>query len=129
MIADYPFPVERSADSLARNREIAQRTTPAAVRRMIGAVALSNAILQAEVERAPEPAKAVLSVRGKNALRDVYQTEIVDRDNAQLPGDVVVELLPSAEERIIPMTTIRDSVDVALAFESMFSDLSYGNMY
>ena len=124
VIADYPFPVERSADSLARNREIAQRTTPAAVRRMIGAVALSNAILQAEVERAPEPAKAVLSVRGKNALRDVYQTEIVDRDNAQLPGDVVVELLPSAEERIIPMTTIRDSVDVALAFESMFSDLS-----
>ncbi len=124
VIADYPFPVERSADSLARNREIAQRTTPATVRRKIGAVALSNAILQAEVERAPEPAKAVLSVRGKNALRDVYQTEIVDRDNAQLPGDVVVELLPSAEERIIPMTTIRDSVDVALAFESMFSDLS-----
>ncbi len=124
VIAEYPFPVNKDPDTLARQREAAQRTTPAIVRRSVAAFTLSRDRLQAEISQTSDPASSILAGRGMAALKAAYDADIIDLDNAQLPGDVIVELLPSAEERILPMSSIRDSIDVALSFESTFSDLA-----
>ncbi|MCX6139402.1 MAG: hypothetical protein NTX15_00960, partial [Candidatus Kapabacteria bacterium] len=121
--ADYPFPVPTAPDSVASRRETAQRSTPAPVRRRIDAAQVSASILQSEISTSSEAASAILSTRGRTILKIAYKGDIIDRDNAQLPGDVVVELLPSAEERLVPKEEIRDSADIALALESSFSDL------
>ncbi|HLP27022.1 MAG TPA: HDIG domain-containing protein [Candidatus Didemnitutus sp.] len=124
VIAEYPFPVNKDPDTLARQREAAQKATPATVRRTVAAFNISRDRLQSEIGRSTDPASSILAGRGMAALKAAYDADIIDLDNAQLPGDVIVELLPSAEERILPMSSIRDSIDVALSFESSFSDLT-----
>lgn len=124
VIADYPFPVNKDPDTLARQREAAQKATPATVRRTVAAFNISRDRLQSEIGRSTDPASSILAGRGMAALKAAYDADIIDLDNAQLPGDVIVELLPSAEERILPISSIRDSIDVALSFESSFSDLT-----
>lgn len=124
VIAEYPFPVPVAPDSLAQRRAASQMATPAPVRRRPDASRMSAEIIQTEINNASDAAASVLSGRGKLVLNGVYQGDIIDRDNAQLPGDVVIEVLPSAEELLLPLNEIRDSADVALAIESSFSDLN-----
>ncbi|MBK7577298.1 MAG: HDIG domain-containing protein [Ignavibacteria bacterium] len=126
VIAEYPFPVNKDIDTLAKQREAAQAATPATVRRTTDALQQARTRLQSEIGRASDPASSILAGRGLAALTSAYNGEIIDRDNAQLPGEVVIELVSSAEELVLPVTSLRDSIDVALSFESSFSDLAEG---
>jgi len=123
VVAEYPFPVLKNTDSLARERRDAESKTPSSVREQPNAATQATARLQSEIARTEGPASSILKTRGAVSLKSAYGSEIIDRDIAQLPGGIVVVEKTGGQERIVPLESIRDSVDIALTFESTFSDV------
>lgn len=123
VMADYPFPVLKKPDSLARERREAELRTPASVVAQTNAGTTALTRLRSEIARSTGIAKTVLASRGASTLKAAYNTEIIDRDIALLPGNVLLLHRDLGLEQIIPIESVRDSNDIAQAFETTFADL------
>ena len=123
VIAEYPFPVLKDADSLAVERARAQSSEPARVRRTANGQEIALARLSNVAVRLPSNAASIVLSRGRTLLNEMYQREILDGDDARISGDVLLELGPSGSEQIIARDNVRDSIDAAMTIDARLTDV------
>ncbi len=123
VIAEYPFPVLKDADSLAVERARAQSSEPARVRRTANGQEIALARLSNVALRLPSSAASIVLSRGRTLLNEMYQREILDGDDARISGDVLLELGPSGSEQIIARDNVRDSIDAAMTIDARLTDV------
>ncbi len=123
VIAEYPFPVLKDADSLAVERARAQSSEPARVRRTANGQEIALARLSNVAVRLTSNAASIVLSRGRTLLNEMYQREILDGDDARISGDVLLELGPSGSEQIIARDNVRDSIDAAMTIDARLTDV------
>ncbi len=124
VVAAYPFPVTKNADSLAQERARAQTAEPARVRRTFNAQEISLARASNLASRLNASAANVVLTRGRAILNDVYTREIIDGDDARIPTDIVLELGTNGSETVILRSSVRDSIDVAMTIDARLTDIA-----
>lgn len=123
VVATYPFPVTKDADSLAVERARAQTSEPARVRRTVNAQEIALARLSNLTSRLSASASALATTRGRSILLDIYQREILDGDDARIPTDIVLEISGDGAETVVSRSAIRDSLDAAMTIDARLTDV------
>ncbi len=123
VVAAYPFPVTKNADSLAIERARAQSSEPARVRRTQSAQDVALARLSSLTSRLNASAAGIANTRGRSILLDIYQREILDGDDARIPTDIVLEVSGDGAETVVSRSAIRDSLDAAMTIDARLTDV------
>lgn len=123
IVAAYPFPVSKNADSLAQERARAQSSEPARVRRTPNAQEIAFSRISTVAARLNPTAGGIVLSRGRAILNDIYQRDIIDGDDARIPTDIVLELGVNGSETVLSRSGIRDSLDAAVTIDARLTDL------
>lgn len=123
IVAAYPFPVSKNADSLAQERARAQSSEPARVRRTPNAQEIAFSRISTLAARLNPTAGGIVLSRGRAILNDIYQRDIIDGDDARIPTDIVLELGVNGSETVLSRSGIRDSLDAAVTIDARLTDL------
>jgi len=123
IVAAYPFPVSKNADSLAQERAHAQSSEPARVRRAPNAEEIAFSRISTVAARLNPTAGGIVLSRGRAILNDIYQRDIIDGDDARIPTDIVLELGVNGSETVLSRSGIRDSLDAAVTIDARLTDL------
>lgn len=123
IVAAYPFPVSKNADSLAQERAHAQSSEPARVRRTPNAEEIAFSRISTVAARLNPTAGGIVLSRGRAILNDIYQRDIIDGDDARIPTDIVLELGVNGSETVLSRSGIRDSLDAAVTIDARLTDL------
>ncbi len=124
VVAEYPFPVPKDPDAISRERRRVEERTPAVFRRNVGAKEQATTKLMEELRQADPQMASTLSVRGKEILRNLYTSEIINANRSVLPEGILIEVASPSEERIHSLSDITDSASAKSAIESTFADLT-----
>lgn len=123
IVAAYPFPVSKNADTLAQERARAQSSEPARVRRTPNAQEIAFSRISTVAARLNPTAGGIVLSRGRAILNDIYQRDIIDGDDARIPTDIVLELGVNGSETVLSRSGIRDSLDAAVTIDARLTDL------
>lgn len=125
VVADYPFPVPRHEEAIERDRALAVAQVPAVVRRVSNAAERSRRTFASRAQSSQYlSASPQLRQRCVEALNALYRNDIIDKHRVHDSSDIITELTAHGEELIKKSEGMRDSVDAALSFEDVVSDLS-----
>ncbi|MBU3698558.1 MAG: HDIG domain-containing protein [Candidatus Kapabacteria bacterium] len=124
LVADYPFPVQRNADSVSQDRAAARGSVPAYVRRTPEPLARALQRLSVAVTAATDDElRRALTDLGEPALRQLYApdaAEIIDADLRTIPkADVMTRDADGSEFVVCRHERLRDSASVAEGLDNL----------
>ena len=124
LIADYPFPVQRNADSVSQERAQARAEVPAYVRRTPDALTRAlQRLTSAAGAASDEELRSAIMELGEPAIRRLYGAdapEIVDVDLRSLPrADPMTLEANGLETAVCRHDRLRDSASIAEGLDNL----------
>lgn len=123
IVAEYPFPVLKSEDSLFAERRSASAEVPPYVRHANDAVQRSIAKLRELSRSIPDSLQALVVDRGEVALRALYQRGFRASSLDSTQASIYVERMPSGEEITLTAASVPDSLGAMRDVEAQLQDV------
>ncbi|HRK03848.1 MAG TPA: HDIG domain-containing protein [Chlorobiota bacterium] len=126
VVADYAFPVRKSADVLETERERARRSSPPYFRTDSSALDISLARIAAvTASTSADPLGTLLRRRGEPTIRALFQShDVIDRSDDSINGDRIIAIVNATTERAIPVGLILDADGTERRLQQLLADVA-----
>lgn len=123
IVAEYPFPVLKSEDSLAAEKRSASAEVPPYVRHANDALQRSLTKLKELSRSIPDSVRTLVMDRGEVALRALYQRGFRASSLDSTQASIYVERMPSGEEVTLTAASVPDSLGAMREVEAQLQDV------
>ena len=123
IVAEYPFPVLKSEDSLAAEKRSASAEVPPYVRHANDALQRSLTKLKELSRSIPDSVRTFVMDRGEAALRALYQRGFRASSLDSTQASIYVERMPSGEEVTLTAASVPDSLGAMREVEAQLQDV------
>lgn len=123
IVAEYPFPVLKSEDSLAAEKRSASAEVPPYVRHANDALQRSLTKLKELSRSIPDSVRTLVMDRGEVALRALYQRGFRASSLDSTQASIYVERMPSGEEVTLTAASVPDSLGAMRDVEAQLQDV------
>lgn len=126
VVADYAFPVRKSAETLDAERERARRSSPPYFRTDSSALDISLARIAAvTASTTTDPLGTLLRRRGESTIRALFRShDVIDRSDDSISGDRIIAIVDATTERAIPVGLVLDADGTERRLQQLLADVA-----